>query len=123
MSVVVCNVFSDWSTQPWPTCSARKRLHKVLQSSSIVVEAAPLGSDEFQFIRIAHISARSTHLGDDLTEDERCGSSTESPWKIGPFAACPTANKGCVATFRNFSVGPRGTSVHSSDVSHMVVKS
>ena len=106
LSVVVCNVFSDWSTQPWASCGARLRLHKVIQSSSVVVEAAPLGSEDFQFIRIAHLSAKSTHIGDDLSAEEVTGSHDEKPWRIGPFAACPNAQKGCVADFSALSIGP-----------------
>jgi hypothetical protein len=117
----VCNIFSDWSTQPWPTCSARLRVHKVLQSSSVVIEAAPIGSDDFHFIRIAHLSALAVHKGNELTEFEKNGSGDEEvDWRIGPFAASVTQQKGCVATFTNLSVGPRLKMDHSADVSHMV---
>lgn len=122
LSVVVCNVFSDWSTQPWPTCSARLRVHKVLQSSSVVIEAAPIGSDDFRFIRIAHLSSLAVHKGNELTDLERNGSGDEEmDWRMGPFAASVTQQRGCVATFTNLSVGPRLNMAHSSDVSsHMV---
>lgn len=120
--MVVCNVFSDWSTQPWNGCSARLRVHKILQSSSLVVEAAHIGSDSFQFVRIAHLSSLATHKGEDLTLEEKNGSDRENAWCLGPFAACPSVQNGCLATFRNFKVGPREESVHSSDVSHMVNK-
>jgi uncharacterized protein len=120
LSVVICNVFSDWSTQPWPSHGARLRVHKVLQSSSIVVEAAPLGSEDFQFVRIAHLSARSTHNGSELTEVERVGSEEEKDWRIGPFSACVTHQKGCVATFSNLRLGSRLETAHSSDVSDIV---
>jgi regulation of enolase protein 1 (concanavalin A-like superfamily) len=120
LSVVVCNVFSDWSTQPWPCCSARLRVHKVLQSSSIVIEAAPTGSSEFHFIRIAHLSSLAIHKGSELTDFERNGTDEESDWKIGPFSASVTQQRGCVATFTNLHVGRRIGMAHSSDVSHMV---
>lgn len=120
LSVVICNVFSDWSTQPWPTCAARLRVHKVLQSSSVVVEAAPIGSDDFRIIRIAHLSSLSVHKGDELTDFERNGAESESDWRIGPFSASVAEQKGCVATFTNLSVGPRLTLTHSTDVSHLV---
>lgn len=121
LSCVVCNVFSDWSTQPWPSLGARLRLHKVLQSSSVVVEAAALGSDDFHFFRIAHLSAKSCHHGDELAgEPEAAGHAAEQPWAVGPYAACPTAQKGTSATFNNFSISPRLQSVHSSDVSEML---
>lgn len=57
LSVVVTNEFSDWSTQPWQSNSISLKVHKVNQSDSIVVEAAPLDSTyDFQFVRIAHLS-------------------------------------------------------------------
>jgi regulation of enolase protein 1 (concanavalin A-like superfamily) len=120
LSVVICNVFSDWSTQPWPTCSGRLRVHKVLHSSSIVIEAAPIGSNDFHFIRIAHLSSRAIHKGDELTDFERNGTDHESDWRIGPFSASVTQQKGCVASFTNLTLGPRLDLVHSTDVSNMV---
>lgn len=56
LSVVVTNEFSDWSTQPWGSNSVSLKVHKVNQSNSLVVEAASLGSTDFQFVRIAHLS-------------------------------------------------------------------
>ena len=120
LSVVVCNVFSDWSTQPWPTCSARLRVHKILQSSSVVIEAAPIDSNEFHFIRIAHLSSKSIHKGDELTDFERNGTDDETSWKVGPFSASVTQQRGCIATFRNLLIGPRLNLSHSTDVSNIV---
>jgi hypothetical protein len=108
LSVVVCNAgFSDWSTQLWPSSAARLRLHKVLQSSSVVVEAAAIGSDDFQFVRIAHLGGPGVIASDPKTLPQ---------WRIGPFAACPGKQLGCVATFTNFSLGPRVESKHSSSL-------
>lgn len=120
LSVVVCNVFSDWSTQPWPTCSARLRVHKILQSSSVLIEAAPIGSDDFHFIRIAHLSSKAIHKGDELTDFERNGTDEETPWQVGPFSASVTQQRGCIATFKNLLIGPRLNLTHSTDVSNMV---
>lgn len=103
LSVVVCNDFSDWSTQPWHATSVVLKVHKVNQSDSIVVEAAPAGSTDFHFIRIAHLSCTSKD-GEKL------------PWQVGPYAACPIAQKGCSATFKNFSIGSREPSVHSENL-------
>lgn len=113
LSVVVCNVYSDWSTQPWPSCSATIRVHKILNSSSIVVEAAPLNTTKFDFIRIAHLSAMHG------TTSATSMSDTDVMWRIGPFAACPGPQKGNVATFTRFVVEPRVASVHDQDVSNM----
>lgn len=116
LSVVVCNIFSDWSTQPWSSLSARLKIHKVNQSNSFVIEAAPAQSEDFQFVRIAHLSARSSHETDDSLEAEKMkGSEREKAWNIGPFAACPIAQKGCCAKFTNFSVGRREASLHNPD--------
>lgn len=115
-------MYSDWSTQPWPSTSARLKVHKVNQSSSLVVEAAPTGSDHFQFIRIAHLSAMAVHKGVDLSTAEQNGCSEERAWRIGPFSACPMQQKGCKAIFRNFRIGDREAGTHSSDVSVMVDK-
>lgn len=119
LSVVVCNVFSDWSTQLWNSNSARLRIHKVNQWSSLVVEAAPIGSDNFQFVRVAHLSSLSTHLGgvEDLTPQEMsgCDGGGEAGWRVGPFAACPIAQKGCHATFSQFTIGPKIDGCHSSE--------
>lgn len=103
LSVVVCNEYSDWSTQPWSATAVSLKVHRVLQSDSVVVEAAPLGSTDFQFIRIAHLSCKST-------------SGERLPWRVGPFAACPIAQNGCTVECSNFSVGPREATVHSTDL-------
>jgi hypothetical protein len=95
-------------------------VHKVNQSSSLVVEAAPIGSDSFQFVRIAHLSAMAVHKGADLSDTERQGANEEQSWRIGPFSAVPMEQKGCKAIFRNFCIGDRVDGVHGSDVSVMV---
>ncbi len=105
LSVVVTNGYSDWSTQPWPSTSARLKIHKVNQGSSIVVEAAPIDTEHYQFVRIAHVSSNVS--GED---------GVLPVWKVGPFAACPTKQKGCEAIFRNFSISSREPSVHHQDV-------
>lgn len=112
LSVVVCNVFSDWSTQPWPTTSVRLKVHKINQSNSLVVEAAPMGSDDFHFVRIAHLSTRSSYNGEDVPADERSGTSEELQWRVGPFAACPIAQKGCKVVFKNLYIGAKEPSLH-----------
>lgn len=120
LSVVVCNVFSDWSTQPWPCNAARLRVHKITQSSSLVVEAATLGSEDFQFVRIAHLSAMSIHKGEDLNDLEKHGAAVEKSWRVGPFSAVPMQQKGCRAHFRNFRIGNKEKSTHNADASSMV---
>jgi regulation of enolase protein 1 (concanavalin A-like superfamily) len=104
LSVVVCNDYSDWSTQPWAATAVSLKIHKVKQSDSIVVEAAPLGTDHYQFIRIAHLA---------VNADTSKG---RLPWRVGPYAACPIRQSGCETLFRNFSIGPREASTHSAEL-------
>ena len=102
LSVVVCNDYSDWSTQPWGTNSVSLKIHKVNQSDSFVVEAAAKGCDNYNFVRIAHLS---------------CGKPEHRlPWQVGPYAACPVAQAGCEVVFSNFCVGPKEKSQHSSEL-------
>ncbi len=113
LSVVVCNAgFSDWSTQVWSStsgnpASARLRVHKILQSSSLVIEAAHSGTDDFHFVRIAHLGGVGVVASDATTFPD---------WRVGPFAACPISQKGCAATFTNFCAGPREETTHSSSL-------
>lgn len=119
LSVVVCNNYSDWSTQPWSVAhndsneivtGARLKVHKIIHNDSVVVEAAPLNSDNFQFIRIAHCSVKSTHTSIEHSLP------TDVKWCVGPYAACPTKQAGCVSRFSNFSCGPRQNTVHESNL-------
>lgn len=113
--MVVCNVYSDWSTQPWDFESVRLRCHKIKHSSTIVIEATPVDYDDWHFIRIAHLSSLSINQ----SVLELMGDS-EKDWLIGPFAACPMQQRGCVATFTNLRIGPKVDTMHSSDSSSMV---
>lgn len=102
--------------------------------SSIVIEACELGSEDFVFIRIAHLSSLAVHrdspryqLGSSSTSSSSSSSSERThdegagaDWRIGPYAASPMAQKGCVARFSGLEFGPRKESVHSADVSEMV---
>lgn len=57
LSVVVTNAgYSDWSTQQWSQSGARLKVHRIHQANSLVVEAAPVGSEHYEFIRIARCS-------------------------------------------------------------------
>lgn len=148
--MVVTNTFSDWSTQPWPASAARLRVHKINQGevsvqhtvlsfalpfdasvfvsisvgSSVVIEACELGSDDFVFIRIAHLSSLSVHLNSPRYDLSHSPAETGPgrDWQIGPYAASPMAQKGCVARFYGLEFGPRKESVHSADVSEMTDK-
>ena len=112
LSVVVTNGYSDWSTQVWPSMGAKLKIHKILQGSSFVVEAAEIESDEFQFVRIAHLSAADSSSSDGGGGD----ADVEKKWKVGPFAASPIAQKGCKATFSEFTIGEKEKPTHSENL-------
>jgi regulation of enolase protein 1 (concanavalin A-like superfamily) len=112
LSVVVCNKCSDWSTQVWPSFGARLKVHKVLQSDSVLIEAAPLDSNDFHFVRIAHLSSSHRLTSSAVSDD----TSNRGIWQIGPYAASPIAQKGCVAKFSNFFIGPKEQSSHSAEL-------
>ena len=106
LSVVICNHgYSDWSTQNWgdvPSC--KLRVHKVPYHDSVVVEAASttgVEKDVFRFVRIAHLS----------TDSARAKGLS---WQVGPFAACPTAQKECHTNFTEFFVGPKLETEHKA---------
>ena len=120
LSCVVCNGYSDWSTQPWPEPTLRIKVHKI--GSSLVVEAGSKGcsDDRLAFIRIAHLSL-SQGMRDDPLEAVTCNEGAAAPpgtvW-MGVFACCPEANDGCTATFHDFSIR-KGTSFeHNADGNH-----
>ena len=115
LSVVVCNCFSDWSVQPWAHTSARIKIHKVNQSQSVVVEAAPLGSEDYRFVRIAHLSMASSNSL--VGSGESLPTTVSAGWRVGPFSACPISQLGCAATFSNIHIGPMEPATHNSDPS------
>ena len=121
LSCVVTNVYSDWSTQSWPTSTLRIRLHRM--GASYVVEAQPLasGDDEWAFIRICHLSLESVVTAEDPLRSIGCDEGAAAPaghvW-MGVFACCPEEQAGCTATFHEFSI-VRGTSFeHNADGNH-----
>lgn len=117
LSCVVTNGFSDWSTQMFPTFEIKVRVHILpQQGGSFVVEAAPLGSDEWAFIRIAHMNRNMKH---DLLNDDpsvQAAYQGESPPEdslmVGIFGACPVDQAGTVVTFHDFSIVKGSTFVH-----------
>lgn len=119
LSCVCCNNYSDWSVVPWGRrTAARLRIHKVNQGTSVVLEANRAGGaeEDWEFVRICHLSAMSSHRGSAHEgELEAGGSEREMPWRVGPFAACSLAQRGCVATFTRFVVGPLKPMTHEAD--------
>lgn len=118
LSCVVCNVYSDWSTQPWSEPALRVRIHKIRES--LVVEAGKLDGDEWSFIRIAHLSLGSKVEADPLATTS-CNEGAAPPdgmvW-MGVFACCPEEQAGCTATFHSFSIVEGTTFEHNADGNH-----
>lgn len=117
LSCVVTNCFSDWSTQIFPQRELKIRVHILPQhGGSFVVEAAPFNSDDWAFIRIAHINRNMKH--DLLNNHETVQSAYQgedppdnSMW-VGVFGACPIDQKGTVVTFHDLSIVQGSTFVH-----------
>jgi regulation of enolase protein 1 (concanavalin A-like superfamily) len=90
--VVTNNGFSDWSTQIMNSTSLRLRVHKLLpgadQGPAMLMEAAETG-DVWTQVRIASLR------------------SGNKPWRMGPFAACPTKQNGGWAEFHDIHLGPK----------------
>lgn len=119
LSCVVTNGFSDWSTQPWPIPATRIRVHILPRhGGSFVVEAAPIGTDEWSFIRIAHMNTDFNHdlLNDDpVTKGADEGTSAPpGTLMVGVFAACPVEQAGMVATFDHLSILQGSDFVHDA---------
>ena len=85
---------------------------------SFVVEAAPLGSDEYSFVRIAHLNKDMSHdlLNDDPVVQKAFKGRSAPPdtYMVGVFAASPVDQKGMVATFHSLSIVKGSTFVHES---------
>ncbi len=109
LSCVVTNGFSDWSTQHWSAPAIKIRVHILpQQGGSFVVEAAPVGTDEWAFIRIAHMNVDFNHdlLNDDPAAQAAFEGEASPPGTlmVGVFAACTIDQAGMVATFDGISI-------------------
>jgi len=116
MSCVVTNGYSDWSTQQWSASSATIRV-TIKGDSSFIVEAAPLDSTDFNFIRIAHLDLNLVQKTDPLADIS--GFQGPSPpmgslW-AGVFGCCPEDNQGCVVSFQTFKISNGTSFEHNAD--------
>jgi len=117
LSCVVTNVYSDWSTQSWSEyveeedgnvkVTARIRLH--CRGTSFVVEARQRYQN-WEFIRIAHLSPKMCCKEDPLASHSTVTNAWEGPaaeegkmW-AGVFACCPEDQQGSFATFTSFQI-------------------
>ena len=130
LSCVVTNVYSDWSTQPWPSGSLRIRMHVL--GESVVIEASPWSSvatdasneEDWQFIRIAHLSPQTRQAHDALAgtthtwPDPSAASPPQGYAWMGVFACCPEQQDGCTATFHSFSIRTGTNFKHNADGNH-----
>ncbi|XP_066266244.1 uncharacterized protein [Branchiostoma lanceolatum] len=88
LSCVVTNVYSDWSTQDWP--SGRLSIRVYRQGNSYVVENKAHDEDRWDFIRILHLEPPAP------TSDPQVA-------MMGPMVCAPTARGGS-ALFHKFNV-------------------
>jgi hypothetical protein len=121
LSCVVTNGFSDWSTQPVPNHhpAMTMRVHVLpQQGGSIVVEAAPIGSDQWSFIRIGHLNQGMNHdLFHDTPDVLNAFQGIAAPTDTilcGLFGACPVDQEGMVVKFYDFSIRQGSTFVHDA---------
>ena len=132
LSVVCCNTQSDWSVMPWDgKSSAKLRIHKINHANSVVVEACHVGdgggdggggggggessSLSWQFVRICHLGTNMANLALAKEEPTAAGSVSAADWHVGPFAACSLEQRGCRATFTQFSITGRKSCTHESE--------
>ena len=122
LSCVVTNGFSDWSTQPLstsPVPSIKMRVHILPQNGgSVVVESAPIGSEEWTFIRVAHLNKDMNHnLLNDASEVQTAYQGEGAPndsIMCGLFGACPIDQEGMFVKFYDFSITQGSTFVHDA---------
>jgi regulation of enolase protein 1 (concanavalin A-like superfamily) len=112
LSAVVCNVFSDWSTRPWPASAARLRLHMKRFCSSFCIEAALPGADTFEFFRIGHLSCRTQHADIPTVPPPPPDAAA---CRAGPYACAPTAQRGFSASFSAFACSAGRAALAHSD--------
>jgi uncharacterized protein len=119
LSCVVTNGFSDWSTQQIAKAEMKIRVHVLpQQGGSVVVEAAPLDSEEWAFIRIAHLNKdmNHDHLNDapEVKNAFRGEAAPADSVMVGMFGACPVDQAGMVVKFHDFSITEGSTFVHDA---------
>lgn len=119
LSCVVTNGFSDWSTQKVTKAEMNIRVHVLpQQGGSLVVEAAPLDSKEWDFIRIAHLNRNMNHnMLNDAPEVKDAYRGPDAPADsimIGIFGACPVDQAGMVVEFHDLSITKGSAFVHDA---------
>lgn len=119
LSCVVTNGFCDWSTQKWNKPEIRIRVHLLPQhGGSFVVEAAPVGTDDWAFIRITHMNLDFNHnfLNSDPAVRNAFKGDKAPPgtFMVGVFAASPVDQAGMVATFNDLSITKGSEFAHNA---------
>lgn len=117
LSCVVTNSFSDWSTQKVQKAEMKIRVHVLPRhGGSMVVEAALLDSDEWAFIRIAHLNRDMKHdlLNDDPTIKNafQGDDAPEDSIMVGIFGACPVDQAGMEVVFHDLLITEGSSFVH-----------
>lgn len=129
LSCVVTNGYSDWSTQTWTnfTINTTSKVVQVgchirvhCRGTSFVVEAKMPQANEWQFIRIAHLSrcmgcqdGPFASLGEDGTLID-ASPAADGVW-AGVFAASPEDQQGGHARFTKFEILPGSHFEHNAN--------
>jgi regulation of enolase protein 1 (concanavalin A-like superfamily) len=128
LSAVVTNVYSDWSTQAWPEYTAAEydstkmtvvschiRIH--CRGNSFVVEAKQSYNIDWEFVRIAHLSAGVVHPSDPIQKTATFEGPSPPMGKMwaGVFAACPEDQQGSFVDFHDFCVSAGSSFDHNAD--------
>lgn len=129
LSVVVTNVYSDWSTQAWSDYSTeikndetvtvvdcQLKLHA--RGNNFVVEAKQTQESLWSFVRISHLSRNIVCVDDPIQvgQGEFQGPSpARGKMWAGVFAASPTDQQGCFVDFHDLRVVTGSSFEHSAD--------
>lgn len=119
LSCVVTNGFSDWSTQQVSSAEMKIRVHVLpQQGGSLVVEASPCDSNDWTFIRIAHLHKDMNHdMLNDATNVRNAFQgigAKDGAIMVGIFGACPVDQNGMVVKFHDLSIIQGSSFVHDA---------
>lgn len=131
LSCVVTNIYSDWSTAPYPsspassneegpateTVTVQSAIRVHCRGSSFVVEAKTPETGKWEFIRIAHLNVGVEYKSDPLGDMSAWSGPFPSPGQMwaGVFACCPEDQKGGLAIFSDFCIANGSVFDHNAD--------
>ena len=120
LSVVVTNVYSDWSTQAWSDYSTETKNNETVtvvdcqlklhaRGNNFVVEAKQKQESSWSFVRIAHLSTGIVYPDDPIEMQGSFQGPSPARGKMwaGVFAASPQDQQGSFVDFHDFRRGGR----------------